>query len=79
MSTLTSVNSSNVKAVGYDAIAQTLSVQFAGGNTYAYIAVPSDVWDELQKCIADGHSVGAWISANIVRKFQFRRREPEAS
>lgn len=79
MSTLTSVNSSNVKAVGYDTATQVLTVRFAGGATYDYVNVPAERWGALQQCIADGHSVGAWISANIVRKFQFRRREPEAS
>jgi hypothetical protein len=71
------VTSSNVKAIGYEPATQTLTVQFAHSNgaAYSYYGVPPEKWDAIQKCIAEGRSVGAWISANIVRNHQFQMVE----
>lgn len=41
------VQSSNIKAVGYDAANQSLGVQFASGKTYRYDGVPQKTYDEL--------------------------------
>ena len=37
----------NIAAVGYDAEAQTLEIEFSSGGIYSYAAVPPDVHDKL--------------------------------
>lgn len=64
--TLNPVQSSNVAAVGYDPVSQTLAVKFKGGKTYHYAEVPQAVHHELQ----EAESVGRFIGARVVGKFQ---------
>ena len=62
------VVSSNVAQVGYDLATQTLAVQFkAGAKVYHYANVPPDVYEEMGKA----ESVGRFIGAHIVKKFDF--------
>jgi hypothetical protein len=70
---LTPTKSSNVLGVGYSGT--TLTVQFKSG-TYDYFDVSAEKWAELQTHLADEkQSVGAWISANIVKNHKFKRQE----
>jgi hypothetical protein len=74
---LTPVTSSNVKAIGYDAASQVLAVQF-GTGAYQYLEVGAEKWAAIQDCIAEGRSIGAYISGQIVRNHKHRKVEVEA-
>lgn len=50
---MTSVTSSNLEAVGYDASSQTLRIRFHSG-TYDYYAVPSNVHQSLMNAGSKG-------------------------
>ena len=63
---LNPVKSSNVDAVGYDAATLTLQVRFKGGKSYTYAGVPAAVNTALNQA----ESVGRFIAANIVGKYQ---------
>lgn len=60
-------SSSNVKAYAYDGAAKTLSIEFATG-TYEYAGVEQATVAGLEQVIADGGSVGSYISRNVVRQ-----------
>ena len=57
----TSVSSSNLKDVGYDAPAQILEIGFINGRVYQYFDVPESVYDGLMS--ADSH--GKYFDAEI--------------
>lgn len=63
--TLLPVQSSNLKAIGYDHATQTMAVQFLNGNIYHYEAVPQSVYDNL---MAD-ESKGSFFSKFVRGKF----------
>jgi hypothetical protein len=66
--TLQPVQSSNLKAVGYDNDSQTMAVQFLNGNIYHYDAVPQSVYDNF---MADD-SKGSFFSKFVRGKFDSR-------
>jgi hypothetical protein len=51
---LTSVESSMIHAVGYDAKTRTLEVVFNSGRTYCYEDVPRKVYKELMEAESKG-------------------------
>lgn len=56
------VQSSQIKAIGYDAPSKTLAVQFVRDNsTYRYAEFPKEKWDEFYTSA----SKGAYFGANI--------------
>ena len=57
----TSVSSSNLSSVGYDADTQTLEIEFLNGTIYQYFNVPPSVYDGLMK--ANSH--GKYFHSNI--------------
>lgn len=59
------VQSSNIKAIGYDAISRTLAVQFANA-TYHYLAVDAELYDAF--LCAD--SKGKFFQQHILRHFE---------
>jgi hypothetical protein len=62
------VDSSNVEAIGYDAEAQELHVQFVrSGETYVYYSVEEWVFQELMQ--AD--SKGSYLNARIKPNYQY--------
>lgn len=66
--TLIPVTSSNVKAIGYDAAAQALHVEFHGSGTYVYEKVPPEVFDGFKAA----ESPGRYFAANVRGKFGHR-------
>lgn len=61
-------NSSQVKAAGYDAVSQTLSVIYHGTpKRYDYKAVPSDV----AMAFDAAESKGSFLAKNVKGKFEF--------
>lgn len=58
------VTSSNVKAVGYDAAAKRLHVQFHSGGEYSY----ANVEPHQHQALVNASSVGGHLHANFIRK-----------
>ncbi len=50
----TSVSSSNIRSIGYDAKAQILEVEFKSGGIYQYLNVPEDVFDRFMAASSKG-------------------------
>lgn len=63
------VESSNVRAVGYDPATKVLEVEFTSGSAYAYDDVPAEVHEAL---MAAG-SVGRYFNTNIKSAYTFRK------
>lgn len=74
------VDSSQIRAVGYDAATRTLAVQFHGkgqagqpppaGATYTYSNVPP----EIHVGLIGAESVGKFFGANVRGKFDTRKQ-----
>lgn len=64
------VDSSNVEAIGYDADAQELHVQFTSGGTYVYYEVPSSVFDAFMSAA----SKGSFLNREIKSVYRFTKR-----
>ena len=58
---MTSVDSSNISAIGYDPATQELQVEFKNGTTYSYQGVTEGQYQEL----LNAPSVGRYFMANI--------------
>ncbi len=63
------VSSSNLRAVGYDAAAQTLEIEFQNGRVYQYSDVPEDVYRELMS--AESH--GQYFNDNIKDDYSYQQ------
>ena len=66
-----SVESSNLKSVGYDEFLLVLEIEFKSGAVYRYYGVPSEVHDEL----INAESVGKYFNANVKSKYSFLKVE----
>lgn len=56
-----SVSSSNVAAVGYDDLTNTLGVKFLNGSEYHYGGVPKEVYEGL----LSASSVGSYFDQHV--------------
>lgn len=67
------VDSSQIKSVGYDEATQTLEVEFksAGASVYQYRGVPPDMADALVR----SESVGRFFGQHIRGRFDHERIE----
>lgn len=63
------VCSTNLAAVGYDEISNTLCIRFRQGGTYAYSGVPKNIYDNLM-CAS---SKGSYHAAFIKHSFPYHR------
>lgn len=68
---MTPVQSSQVRSVGYDAVAADLYVTFNSGATYAYHGVPSSVYAAL----LNTDSIGRFINTNIKPSYAYTRQD----
>ncbi|MDD5400952.1 MAG: KTSC domain-containing protein [Sulfurimonas sp.] len=66
---MTLVESSNVKAVGYNKDSSTLQVEFKNGGTYQYFAVPEGVFVEL----LNSDSVGGYLASDIKGTYKYSK------
>lgn len=57
----TTVVSSNVVSVGYDASARTLEIEFKGGVVYQYYSVPASIFAGLM----NAESVGRYLNQQV--------------
>ena len=70
------VESSQIKAIGYDAAAKELHVEFNTGALYSYADVSPSLWNEFD----EAESKGSFFHKNIKKGgFEYRRlRAPNA-
>lgn len=61
------VDSSNIEAIGYDAEAGELHVQFHGSGRYVYSNVPLEVFEQFQSA----PSKGSFLNREIKNRFQY--------
>lgn len=61
------VESSNLRSVGYDEKTHTLEIEFQTGGIYHYYDVPSDVYQELM----DAPSHGRYFLAEIKNVYRY--------
>lgn len=67
-----SVESSNLRSVGYDEFLLVLETEFKSVvAVYRYYGVPSEVHDEL----INAESVGKYFNANVKSKYNFLKVE----
>lgn len=62
-------SSSNIEAIGHNAVSGELRIRFRSGGLYAYEAVPASVVTALRGAT----SKGAYVHAHIVGKFPHRK------
>jgi hypothetical protein len=68
----TSVESSQITSIGYDAKTRVLEIQFKrNGAIYSYASVPQSVYDEL----LTSSSVGKYFNANIKNRNNYVKQE----
>jgi len=63
----TTVSSSNINSIGYEAETQTLEIEFMRGSVYQY----SDVPVEEYEAIMNADSKGKYFNANIKNHYHF--------
>lgn len=66
---MTTVESSNLRAVGYDQAQSLLRVEFLDGSVYEYFSVPSKIHSELMG--ADSH--GQYFSKHVRKCFRYEK------
>lgn len=64
-----SVNSTNLKAVGYNPITETLTIKFKNGRTYEYYHVPLRVYGGLMS----SQSKGKYHHRHIKNSYRYHR------
>ena len=67
---MSSVKSSQIESVGYDAETKTLYIEFKKGATYSYANVPQADYDNM---LVPTMSVGKYFYAKIKGVFEFKR------
>ena len=55
------VNSSAIRAVGYDPVTARMKILFAQGHSYDFCRVPASVFEELMKAPSKGAYYNAFI------------------
>ncbi len=65
------VESSNIKAIGYQPSTKKLFVRFKNNTLYEYADVPQSTFDEL----SDAHSKGQYFSRSIRNVFEASKVE----
>lgn len=64
-----SVDSSNIKSIGYDEGSSTLEVEFHSGSIYQYFDVPLNIYNELR----EAGSKGQYFAKQIKGYFRFAK------
>ena len=64
-----SVASSDIAAIGYDPVTETLEVEFLSGSIYQYYNVPENMYDQLMK----GSSKGRFLNTYIKTAYPYSR------
>jgi len=61
------VNSSNIRAVGYDALTNIMRVEFNSGSVYDYHQVPEEIYRQL----LISPSFGKFFAVHVKNRFGF--------
>jgi len=69
---LKSVNSSNLKAVGYDPENSTLQIEFLNGGLYEYYNVPESIYKGLMAASSHGSYFDQYIKKGGYRYKKLR-------
>lgn len=64
-----SVQSSNIRSMGYSADHEILEVEFHAGHVYRYTGAPEDVYAALRQA----PSVGSYLARYISRSYPYSR------
>ncbi|NVJ10799.1 KTSC domain-containing protein [Myxococcus sp. AM001] len=64
-----SVASSNISSIGYDALTQTLEVEFHDSGVYQYSQVPANIHAGLLAA----SSKGSYLASHIKGRFKFNK------
>jgi len=67
-----SVNSSNLRSVGYDPVYSVLEVEFNDGGLYQYHAVPENQYNSLMRASSHGEYFDAHIKKGPYRYTKLR-------
>ena len=67
------VKSSNIKAVGYDPLNETLEIEFLNGGVYQYSGFSQDKFDSF----INSPSLGRWFAAEIRGKYPMQKMPQE--
>lgn len=67
------VKSSNIKAVGYDPLNETLEIEFLTGGIYQYSGFSQDKFDSF----INSPSLGRWFAAEIRGKYPMQKMPQE--
>jgi len=65
----TSVSSSNIGAIGYEAETQTLEIEFLNGSVYQYTGVSVEEYEAMM----NADSKGKYFNANIKNRYPFTK------
>ena len=68
------VKSSNIKAVGYDPLNETLEIEFLNGGVYQYSGFSQDKFDSF----INSPSLGRWFAAEIRGKYPMQKMPQES-
>jgi hypothetical protein len=63
------VNSSDIASIGYDAVGETLEIEFKATGVYRYFSVPKAVAEEFQRT----PSPGKFFLQNIKGKYAWEK------
>ena len=55
------VTSSNLRAVDYDSLTSTLTIEFHNGRCYQYHGVPETIYRQLLSAASKGHLFSSFI------------------
>lgn len=66
---LVPVTSSNLRAVGYDANTQLLTISFIKSGIYEFYSVPASIHSDLM----NAYSKGTYFDRNIKGRFQYKK------
>ena len=65
------VSSSNISAVGYDSINETVLIHFLNNTVYAYKGINEIVFEELKTA----PSIGSYLNRNFKNVYPYKRVE----
>lgn len=67
--TRTPVRSSNIAAIGYDAVTGILEIEFKNGDVYQY----DNVAEATHKALMKANSIGSYVAIHIKNKYSHRK------
>ncbi len=66
----TTVSSSNIRSIGYDAATSILEVEFTSGDIYRYYGVPQHLYEQFMSA----SSKGIFLSDRIRPSYRYQKQ-----